>query len=296
MSDSPKKLYIIGGQEYGIKDKYIDKLTTLYGNKEEYPDMNSVINFLSVKHLIPIDPTLYVVRYDDNLVSSISASVVQKINKLKFKGTIICLYSDIRSIDKLDKYFPDNTCIVDSVNPKFVNKYLHSDFPELGDRYIQIATDCSTSYGHARTICKSLMHADKAQLSAMNDRQIAELFGCTNESVESDIKSCIAARNFNKGVSLVELYRGDHNNIIYTMLQTMLDLEKILTSKYSDSPIKDYAKFWKLQDIYYFFMNAYSQLSILRSNTSSDVDSSIVYLMGLLTFKDIPSPEVMNDF
>lgn len=294
MSDTPKSLYIVGGQEYGIKDKYIDHLTRFYGKKEEYPSVEAIINFLSVKHIVPVEPALYVVRYDESFVSAASVNIAQKLNKLKIKGTIFCVYSDKKSIDKLDKFFPDNVCIIEAVNPKFIEKYLHSDFPQLEDRYIKVATNCASSYGHARTICKSLTCADKHQLLGMTDSQLAELFGCADTSLESDIQKAIAGRNFVSGVKLLDMYNGDMDSIMYTFLQTMIELEKILTSKYSDSPLKDYAKLWKLQDVYFCFMNAYSQLAKLRSNTSTDVKSSLIYLFGLLTFKDIPSVEVMD--
>lgn len=295
MSDTPSSLYIVGGQEYGIKDSYIDRLTKFYGKKEEYPSVKSLIDFLSVKHLIPLEPSLYVVRYDETFVSSINTELAHKVNKLKFKGTILCVYTDKKSIDKLDKFFPNNVCVIDAVNPKFVEKYLHNDFPELDERFVRLATNCSKSYGHARTICRSLIHADKQLILKMTDSQLSELFGCSDSSLESDIQIAIAARNFQVGVRLIEMYTGDLNNIVYTFLQTMIDMEKILTSKYSDSPLKDYAKAWKIQDVYHVFMNAYSQLSKLRSNTSTDVKSSLIYLFGLLTFRDVPSVEVMDE-
>lgn len=294
MSDSPKSLYIVGGQEYGVKDKYIDRLTAFYGRKEEYPTVEGLVNFLSVKHLIPLEPTLYIVRYDETFVSSVSSALVQKINKLKVNGTIFCIYSDKKSTDKLDKFFPDNVAVIEAVNPKFIEKYLHSDFPELSDRLIQIATKCCTNYGHARTICKSLVCADKSKIGSMTDSQISFLFGCSDSSLEADIQQAIAARNFPLAVSLVERYENDANNLVYTILQTMIDMEKILTSKYSDSPLKDYAKLWKLEDVYNMFMNTYAELQKLRSNTSTDIKSSLVYLFGLFTFRDIPSVEVMN--
>ena len=50
MSDTPKSLYIIGGQEYGIKEKYIDQLTKLYGKKEEYPTFDAVLQFFSLQN------------------------------------------------------------------------------------------------------------------------------------------------------------------------------------------------------------------------------------------------------
>lgn len=294
MSDSPKPFYIIGGSEYGVKDKYIDTLTRHYGKKEEYPSVSSLIDFLSIKHIVPIQPALYVVRYDETFVSSISAALVQKIKGLKFKGSIFCIYSDPKHIAKLDKLLPDCTCIIESVDQKYIKKYLHSDFPKLDDRSIKIAATSATSYGHARTICKSLINADPGVLAKMSEVEIAKLVGCSDKSIEADIQKAIASRNFNSAIQFVDKYGGDLDSLLYTILQTMIELEKIMTSKYSDSALKDYAKFWKLEDIYHMFMNTYTELDKTRSNTATNIQSSLVYLFGLFTFKDIPSVEVMS--
>lgn len=294
MSDKPKPFYIIGGSEYGIKDRYIDILTKHYGSKEEYPSVADIVSFLSVKHIIPLKPAVYVVRYDEAFVSSVSAALVQKIHNLKFNGTVFCIYSDPKHISKLDKFLPSCTCSVEPVGMRYVEKYLHEDFPRLDDRCIKIAATYGSSYGHARTLCKSMTCADPAVLARMSEGQVAKLFGCGTTSAEIDIQQAVAARNFVQAVQLVEVYDGMLDNVVYTILQTMIEMEKILTSKYSDSPLKDYAKLWKIQDVYFMFMNTYDELNKLRSNTSTDIKSTLIYLFGLMTFRDIPSVEVMH--
>ena len=294
MSNSPKSLYIVGGSEYGVKDRYIDTLKNLYGNKEEHPSMSVLIDFLSVKHLIPLKPTLYVIRYDENFVSTINPTLAHKVLSLKFKGTIFCIYNEQKHIDKLNKFFPDNTSILEPVNNKFVEKYLHSDFPELDARYIQIATKYASSYGHARTICKSMMSCDKTLLAGMTEKAIAKSFGCETLASESDIQKAIAGRNFKVACKLLETYEGNQDNLVYSVLQTMIELEKVITSKYASSDLRDYAKFWTLQDVYNMFMHAYTELDKLRSNTSTDITASLIYLFGMLTFQKIPSVEVMS--
>ena len=294
MSDSPKSLYIIGGSEYGVKDRYITTLTKHYGTKEEYPSMSALIDFLSVKHIIPAPPAVYVIRYDESFVSSVNAAMAQKIQKLKFKGTILCIYNELKAIEKLDKFFPDSTCILEAVNPKYIEKYLHSDFPKLDDRCIRLATQYATSYGHARTICRSMVCADPTLLAKMPDDQLVRLFGCSNAANEAQIQSAVACRNFNQACMLLDSYEGNLDSLLYTILQTMIELEKVLTSKYATSNLKDYAKYWKLEDVYNMFMNTYAELSKLRSNTSSDAKSSLLYLFGLFTFQTVPSVEVMN--
>lgn len=294
MSDNPKPFYVVGGIEYGIKDKYLDTLAAHWGRKEEYPTITDLISLLGVKHLIPLLPAVYVVRYDTTFVSSISPELVHQIKSLKFKGTIFCIYEDPKNVAKIDKYMPDATCSIDAVNPTFIEKYLHSDFPHLDDRSIRVATKCSTSYGHARTICKSMDNADPSVLARMTEGQLMKLFGCDSSSEESEIQKAIAARNFPTASALLDKYEGNTDNLVYLILQTMIELEKVLTSKYVSSNLNDYAKFWKIEDVYNMFMNSYEELQKLRSNTSTDARMSLLYLFGLFTFKDIPSVEVMK--
>lgn len=294
LSDNPKQLYIIGGDEYGVKDKYIEKLKQLYGAYSEYPDMNSIISLFSVRHLVPLKPQLYVVRYDEQFVSSINATLAAKIKNLKIVGTVVCFYVDPKHVEKLDKFLPDYVSTVENVNPQFIEKYLHADFPKLDDRSIHVATLAGSNYGHSRNICKSMSNADPEELARMSEIQLATLFGCNQAVAEEQFKVYIAARNFPALIKLLDSFEGDCDSLLYTILQTMIDLEKILSSKYSNSELKDYAKLWTVPDVYYMFMNTYEEITKLRSNTVSDARNSLIYLFGLLPFKQIPSAEVMN--
>lgn len=297
LSDKPKSFYILGGSEYGIKDKYVDKLSALYGEKFEYPSVMSVIDMMRTRHLIPLKPALYVVRYDETFVSSLSEAVAEKIKSTNICGTLVCIYSDTKHLTKLDKFLPDYTGVIDSVNEKFIEKYLHQDFPGLDDRSIKIATACAENYGHARTICKSLSVADKDVINKMSVGSLEHLFGCTSASAENDIRLGVASRNFKYLVKQLDVFEGDKASLYYTILQTLIDMEKVLTTKYPNLDIAEYKKFWKIEDIYYMFMNTYQELVDSRSSdVSSNIDSSLTYLFALLTFKDIPSPEALHDF
>lgn len=295
LSDTPKKLYFLGGSEYGVKDKYIEKLTSLYeGRKSDYPDVESIISFFSVTHIIAPKPQLYVIRYDEKFVSSLNAAIASKIKSLKISGTVVCLYEDPKQIEKIDKFLPDYVAVIENINPQFIEKYLHQDFPKLDDRSIHVATVASSSYGHARNICKSMIHASPEQLAAMTESQLAFLFGCNQSVAEDQFKKYIAAKNFPALMKMLDSFEGDFDSLLYVILQTMIDLEKIMSSKYSDSELKDFLKLWTVQDIYYMFMNTYEKLQELRSNTSADSKSSLIYLFGLLPFQHIPSTEALN--
>jgi hypothetical protein len=73
----------------------------------------------------------------------------------------------------------------------------------------------------------------------------------------------------------------------------LLELEKCLSGKYSNSPIKKYAKNWTTPDIYYMFNHTYKAIKSLRDGYTVDVYDLLVYLGALLMFKHIPSVEVL---
>lgn len=294
LGTSPKSLYFIGGTEYGVKSKYIERLTKLYGAKEEYPSMDRIISLFSTKHLLPLKPQLYVVRYDEQFIQSLTAEVAKKVTGLKIVGTVVCIYEDAKHVAKLDKYFPDNVGVVESINPKFIEKYLHSDFPNLDDRSINIAALSSDNYSQAKNICESMSHTEPQILASMPQSKLELLFGCTTASADNQLRIAIASRNFNAFVSLLDSYEGDLDNVMYIFLQTCIDLEKTKCTKYNNTDLKDYVKYWGLEDIYYMFMHSYNELSKLRSNTSANVYDSLIMLASLFTFKSVPSLEALN--
>lgn len=293
LNHDPQKFYIFGGCEYGIKTRYIDELIKYYGEKEEHTSVSDLINLMNTKHLIPLAPKVYVVRYDEVFYSQISEKYANKIKSSNIIGTIVCIYDNPKIITKMDKYIPEYTAIIDSVNPQFIQKYLKSDFPEINDRLINVAVKCSSDYGQAKNICNSMMF-DLEHINRLSDQDIETLFGYQNLSTTSQIRIGIASRNFGYLVQLIENYDGQLDNIVYTILQTMIDLDKLKTSPYSQLDIRDYAKQWRPEDIYYMFMHAYEELTKLRSLSSYDVYNSLIYLFGLLKFQNIPSLEDMK--
>lgn len=294
LGDNPGKFYVFGGSEYGIKEKYISILKDKYGNQVEATSVKDVVDMLSKKHIIPLQPAVYVIRYDEGFVSEISELLASKINKLKFDGTIVCLYEASKHINKIDKYLPQVTVSIDAVSPQFVAKYLRSDFPTLADRFINIAVQHGDNYNQARNMCRCMNTVSEESLSSMSDDDIAALFGCSDVSTEAHIRIGVASKQFKYLIDTVENYEDDGDRILYAILQTMIELDKVLDNNRIQSDIKEYAKYWTREDVYHMFMNTYSELKKRRSSTTYDIQLSLVYLFGLLKFKPIPSPEVMN--
>ena len=294
LNHNPQKFYVFGGSEYGIKCRYIEELKTYYnGNIEEHNSVMDLLSMMNTKHIIPISPKVYVVRYDEVFYSQLSEKVANKIKRSNILGTIVCVYEQQKHINKMDKYLPEYTCTIDQVSEQFILKYLHNDFPDMSDKLIKNAIKSSDNYSQAKSIC-SCMQFEQEYLNTLPDETIQQLFGHEDVSTQSQIRKGVAARNFNYLLNLVSNFDGQLDSIIYTVLQTMIDMDKLKDSTYGDSDIKEYVNKWTREDIYYMFMHAYDQLVQLRSLSSYDIENSLTYLFSLLQFSRIPSLEEMR--
>ena len=92
LNNKPNNIYIFTGNEYGIKYMYIKHLIEYYGGYKEIFSMNEFISFMSTKHIIPLKPTLYILRYDEEFLSSLSNSTEKLIDNVNIIGTVVLLY------------------------------------------------------------------------------------------------------------------------------------------------------------------------------------------------------------
>lgn len=291
---APAKFYVFTGIEIGIKEKYLNMIADIYGVKSEVDTVESAFAVFKRKQLIPLSPKLYVVRYDDSFLSSLTDKAADMIDKLNIIGTVVLIYETDKQVKKVTKYL-DKFCVsIDTVSPNFVERYLHSDFPGIADRFVKLAVAHTSNYGQAQNMCRSMRASNQAELFKLTDDQIVSLFGYNNKSTENQIKHGVASRNFRALLSVVSDYDGDVDTILYTILSTLIELEKIIDRKYSDSELQPYVKYWKLEDIYYMFMNTYDKLKQLRSMPVADPKNLLVSLIALLPYSSIPSEEVFR--
>ena len=292
LGDTPKNFYILGGSEYGIKDKYIEILTSKIGAKLEYETVMDVVNEMSKYHLIPLQPQVYVVRYDKTFLTQATKEMADRILALNIIGTLVLIYEDPKDLTKLDKVFPDNTASIDAIDIKHMVKYLKSDFPKLDDKTIGYVAKNATNYYQAKSICRCLdVIKDKVLLS---EKQIVTLFDLQNSYSNDAIQEAIAGKNFNALMYLVDHYDSDPFGILYQILRVMIELDKIQSSKYSNSPLKKYVKYWKPADIYFMFNHTYNAIKLLRSGYTVDVVDVITYLGALMMFQSIPDTKLLN--
>ena len=294
LGGSPGKFYILLGEEFGVKTKYIEAMTATYGEAVEAASVTEVLSLFKTKHLIPIKPKLYIVRYDDAFVTSLTEAVDKQVKSAKIIGTVVCIYENAKHNAKLDKFLSEYTVMIDKVSPQFIRKYLHNDYPNLPDRLINIAESISANYGHARRICESMSNADVSRIFKLTDAEISKLFGYSDFATEQEIKRGVAGRNFNYLVQLVDRYDGEVDSLLYAILSTMLELDSNMDNPRRQSDLREFTKRWTREDIYYMFSQTYEVLKKLRSISVADPKNLLIYLLGLLQFDNIPSLEVMS--
>lgn len=289
LTNHPAHFYIFGGTEYGIKSKYIECLKEYYADSVEYPSLISLVDMMSSKHLIPLEPKLYIVRYDEDFVSKMTDTLCHKLKSCKIIGTIVCIYEQQKHITKLCKYLDDYIVLINAISPQFLKQYIISDFPQMPDRLVDIVCRISDNYNQAAMICTSICAAPVENACALSDSELALMFGKAAKYNDKAIRKYVASRNFAYLIHALDSYEDDSDSFLHVMLSTFLELEKVLTI-HANSDLKEYASRWTKQDVYNMFLHTYGELRKSRM-FSTDLKNSIVYLFGLLQFKPVPAWE-----
>lgn len=292
MEGRPRSFYVFGGSEFGVKCRYIDMIRKLYPEYHEVGSVASIINLGSTKRIFPLQPATYVIRYDEDFIASLSDKTQATINSLNVPGCVICIYENSKHLDKLAKYLPDSTVIIGAVGAKLIQKYLHIDFPHLPDRFINIAASSCDNYGHARLVCNALAHTEIRTLYEMSDADIISMLGLYRAKSDKLIRLGVASKNFKYLVDIVDNLDAELDSVFYTILSTLLEIEKLMLNSRAESDLREYVKLWTLEDIYNMFNQTYHQLKLSRS-ISPNKYNSLVFLFSLLRFSHVPQLEAV---
>ena len=290
LTHNPQKFYVLLGDEYGIKSKYIEELKRYYNDTIiESESVSGLLSSMQSRQLIPRKPSLYVVRYDLDFLKSLSDTSESLIDRTNIVGTIVCIYEDTKCHSKFEKFLSKYSVVITDINPAFIANYIKSDFPNLSDRMINLAVRCGINYGRSQKIAymMSLLKED-SDLYRMSDSEICETFGIVKHFSERDIKFAIASRNIMHLLTMSDSIE-DVDSFIYNICSVMLELDKVKRSKYTNSEFVRFANSWTVSDIYNMFNQAYNQLITLRSKSFNTIGDCVLYLIALLGFGQIPS-------
>lgn len=286
---NPQKFYIFCGTDYGVKDHYLTALKKHYGSYKEVRCVEDILKMMRTKQLIPLQPELYIVRYDESFLSSMSDKTLNYISKSKIIGTIVVIYQASKEFTKCDKYLKEYTVSLDPMADHFIVKHLTKEFPGMDTSLIKFAVKYRDDYYSAKLLCNLLNQVGESSIDPESN-QTLETFYCSTESADEHIKIGIAAKNFKYLIDALDAYPGELDSILYQILYTAVELDKLKAKPYTDSVLQPYVKNWQPVDIYNIYMHTYKALATLRS-ISSGVYDMLVYLFGLLQYSTIPTVE-----
>lgn len=278
----PSKFYIFCGTDYGIKCRYLDKIISYYGGKYKICETaNSVFSTMNKKHLLPLEPMAYIIKYDTEFLSTLDAKSANKIESCNIVGTIVLFYEESKHCQKCDKYLPNYSIDFVATNSKFICKYLSQDYSNfISDKTLQNIVAICGDYNKAETICKTLKLLYKDSSIEIDIKSLYKMYYSPSDLDNSELRKAIIHRDFSKCMNIVE-YLPDFSQVYHIILSTMMTLEKTPSGK------------WDIPNIYNMFNQTYNQLKLSRKYTF-DIYNSVVYLLSLLRFDNIPSIEVLS--
>lgn len=288
LSDTPDRLYILTGGEYGCKRSYLNSLARTYGgNIKEIESIGRLIRSLSKPTLIPSPKTLYISRYDKEFLSSLNADVSKELTELNIPGTLVCLYETDKDESKLDKFLPDYVTRINPMSQEVLKKHLKNEFEDVSEIYHDFILEITSDYYEATLICQSLRILTYTNvINSLTKSDLYSIFIGPTHATDSLFKTAVAARDVNTCMRVVERYEGQKDSLIYCYLSSLLEVYKCLTSKWNvDSYAQMFVKLWDRESVLRAYSNAYTQLKKLRDNSTYSIDVALNYLAMQLAFK-----------
>lgn len=280
LSGNPNRFYIFCGEDFGIKRRYLQSIIDTYGGKFQICDtVDSVLNLMSHKHLIPLEPKAYVVKYDELFISNLSEKYAKKCLESKIIGTLVVFMENEKHCKKCDKYLPE--CSIDFVktNPKFVFKYLADDYASLvPEDVIRSIVDMCGDYNSANIVCEIVSRLPNSSAVTLED--ISKFYYNPDSSDAKILKQFISGKKFGESVEVLDRL-PNYESAYYAILSALLDLEKSDNSS------------WSKEDIVNMYNQVYNQIALSRKYTINIYDS-VVYLLALMRFGTVPSVEIMK--
>ena len=285
-SENPKKFYFLTGPEYGVKAQYLSNIESKFKGREEFDNFNDLINSFKTKSLIPREPKLYVIRYDLDFLKGLNADSAKRLSDAKIVGIVIGLYQEDNHESKLDKYFPDNVLRVNSLAPQILKKHLLKEFIHIPEMYIDLVVNISSDYYEAMHMCQRMNLLSMSELSSIPTSDIKFLFTCGEHYNNDRFKEAIASRSYIVATEEIESYEGELSLLFYDILNTFLEIIKVLEKPYTDSPVKKYveAKLWDIQSAKAMFNVSYEQLEKTRNISNYPPYIALNYICSLLQF------------
>lgn len=288
LSKHPDSLYIFVGNEYGIKIKYIHILSEYIGTIVEYDTVDIFMQQMKSAQLFPTEDHVYVIRYDSTFIKDLDEGYAEDLLGSDISGVLVLLYEDKKSADKLNKYFPENTVMINPVNSMYLKSYLHADYPSTDEHVIDIVASMTNDYNRAKILCDLLYEIPSEDVYSHSVEYYKDLFYIQDTSANEDaFKRMFAFRNIPGTYHILNTI-GYKPDVYYLMQNVLNDIDKVFTYAKSNVPYKQCVSNWTKLDVYNMHECVYDQLKKSRTLSGFDVELSIKYLISLLAYSPIP--------
>lgn len=287
-----RSMYILCGEEYGIKMEYLDMLKTKFDSIVETDSVCQTISTFKHKSLFNISKTLYISRYDSEFLSKLNQDYANELQNLQFKGTVVLLYESDSDRQKCDKYLPKYTLQIPNIAPDMIAKHLKKSY-DLPSNVIGYVAKIASNYSEAKSIANNLTKLDPSRLHSLSYDDLIFLSGKSYNFSGANVKVMIAAKQFLNLTHVLD-QMDDPTQMIHTIMSTMLDLERAKTSTFKGDYPK-YLKLWTVEDIYNMFMISYDMLVKTRQYYNDTYNASLL-LIELLSWQHIPSLDILERY
>ena len=287
-NDTPSKLYILCGEEYGVKREYIEMLKRHYGDFSELSSVDTILTYFRTKHLIPPVPKLYIIRYDEDFVKSLNSGTSAMLDHINIIGTIVLVYEDGKHESALANYLPDYTTHVSTMHEKFIKKHLLSLFPDRMAEFIEHTDFRRLNYSEAYNLVLSASSLPDTELYSEEERNLVCDLSPVPQVTSDEFAFAFANKDFSSCAYIIQVYTGNLTDLFYSMCSVLIDLEAALSEpnraksrKYGKSASK-----WNLRTVVTMFDMVYNHIKSSRTDVSMDMRDTLLYLseMSLQVF------------
>ena len=273
LTNTPRSFYVLCGAESGLKDKYISHLKEYYGNSVTLDSFDELVDQLSYEPLISV-PTLYIIRYDKDFWSKVSATTPSVIDSLYIDGTVVMIYSD-NANSKLSKFLGEFTIDISPLSEGLKIKYLTQEFPQISSIIIEAIVRLVPTYLMAQNICNNLSYLPSTSLGDLSIEDIKTLFVLETSIEEKSIYNDIQFRNVPQALLDLDRFDGELSHLLYVAMNVMVSLDK------------QGNRAWDKSDIVLLNELAYRLLLYIRTNYVNLYDIAVV-LFSAMGMSPIP--------
>lgn len=251
-----QRFYILYGEEYLIKHKYIEMISQHQNRDVEYYDRFADIkDYLNVKSAL-LPSKCYVVYDDNEFTKSENAWTI--LDHMSNKNTVIFLYNALDTKTKFYKYYKNNCVKFEKLSPTILSKYIIHDYELSLAHTNDLIERCDADYGRIYNCGKLINYLsevneitkDRAYEILINESQIP----LPSQSMEKQIVDAVMRDSLRNAYKLYEQAKDNINALylvisLYNNFKHLLLVQSCQDDGQKDIPKKTGLESWEVKRI-----------------------------------------------